>query len=260
MSKFDIEQSAGAGTEDVPVTENAPFLKILQSGSAEIKKSHKDHSEKKIDGAKEGDIVFQKTGEVLTQPVVIQILDTRALWAEWRPKESGGGVVTHHTEAVQRHPELKRDGYKLFLGDNELVETIYAYISFEHKGEQDRGLIAFTSTQLRKIRDRNKAMLSDNKKEIEKHRYTGKDGKPLKPVSFSIQYKLTSVAENNSKGDWMGWKIDYGKLLDPTKPKEEALLLDLKESYENVTLPQIASPKSYVALTDEAVDDGGDPF
>jgi len=33
-------------------------------------------------------------------------------------------------------------------------------------------------------------------------------GKAIVPASYSHKYRLSTVAEKNSKGSWFGWKID----------------------------------------------------
>ena len=254
---FNIEDAEGQDITDLEQQENQPMLKIIQSGSAEIKASHKDYEKKKIEGAVEGDIVFGKDATIIGQPIeAIFVGQSSLVKAEWKPKDAGGGLVGHHSLAVANHPQYSRKrndrdtAFNEFLGANQLKDTIYGYLLFKREVEGEiiweKAIIAFSGTGLSCIKDYNKMLRNTDLN------YEAADGTKIKPkFIFCHRVKISTFANNNTSGDWMGWKIDHDGLLDLTA--DEALLSQGQEAGRacKADLPKLANVESY-ALTDSA--------
>lgn len=178
-----------------------PFLQILQKGSPQIDKTHKEYATKRIEDAEVGDIINTVTNEVLAQPVTFIPCTYEKLYVEWTPRDKGGGIVKSHRDA-NILLECTRDdkGHDILKNGNLVVTTAYFGGLVVHEdGSRVPAVVSFTSTQLKKARFWLQQMM--NKK---------LNGKPL-PM-FSHAYSLTTIPESNNKGSWMGWKIDNGAM------------------------------------------------
>ena len=213
---FDPSKYAGKGTDTIdPSDLGMPFLKILQDGSPEIKRTHPKHEQAKIDGAEAGDIVYAPEKILFKKGVRVIPLAVKTVYGEWRPLDQGGGFIGHHPLSVATDREdYSREENKEYLGANELVRTTYFCVNFldEESNEWKRGVIAFTSTQLQKARHWNKMILS--------FRY--KDHKEIKPPIFACSYLLSSKPESNNQGSWFGWQITQEGVLEDVELLEMA--------------------------------------
>jgi hypothetical protein len=83
-----------------------------------------------------------------------------------------------------------------------IVATAYHYILIVNPvtGDYSEGVMAFTSTQLKKSRKWNSIMAG--------LKLTKKDGIRFTPPMFSHLYHITTQPESNDLGSWSGWKID----------------------------------------------------
>jgi len=261
---FDIENAEGQDVSELDIQESMPFLRIIQSGSPQVKKSHEDYAKKKIEGAEEGDIMFAKDNVTVDNPLeMIIVSQTPQVKAEWKPKGSGGVPVAHHTLAVTTHPKYKKKrndkdtAWDEFLDQNELIDTIYTFVLFKYTnpdGEEvwEKGIIAFTSTGLKIIKDFNKSLqLNQDLK------YDLENGKSIKPKIFCHRVKLSTVSQTVGDNSWMNWKIEHDGLLDLVD--DEHLLGDAQRASNDVEHPQLVNAETY-ALTDSQADDSDIPF
>lgn len=232
-----------------------PLLKILQSNSAEIKKSHAQHATKKIDGAEEGDIVLSSEGLVLKGKTEFVPLAIKTIYAEWKPKDDGGGFVGHHDLRIIQHADYRkgssRSEWDEFLGSNELIFTMYIFVLVKHEDEWKKAVFAMKKTELKHGR-----ILQDM---IRKFRYPDDEtfGAMVgKEALFSRTYLVSSKADSNSSGDWYNWNIEIGSILDPKKDID-TLELAFKSQADAVADLPVASPPKALEATDES---GNSPF
>lgn len=259
---FDYTQHAGAGTEHINKgVLGMPLIGIVQKGSPQFDETHKNYAQKRIDGCRPGDLVFAISNAVLKRPVEVIVTGTSTVYTEWRPKSAGGGYVGVRGLDIVRDPAYRSGGkpgtkeeHKEYLGDNELIYTIYMAVQFKKSAaEWEKAIISFTSTQLKKGRAWMKALLN-----------TKIPGTDITAPIFAGLWAIGTVPEANKEGGWFGWDIKLIRVLDSTAD-EAVLTMGATVSKEvQATLP---SPKSQAALpalpagTDGAVTvDDGDVF
>jgi hypothetical protein len=213
VAGYDWEQSGITGFENVSQQDlGIPFLMILQKGSPQIDEAHPDHISKKIEGAKVGDIINTVKNIVVwsrSSTTALQFIPCsfEKQFVEWKPRESGGGIVKMHSSA-NIITECKRNekGQDQLKNGNIVVTTAYFYGLVMIDGEYEPALIGLSSTQLKK------AKLWLNMMQALK--VDGKQGRYTPPM-FSHAYALTTAPETNEKGNWYGWVIRmHGQVKD----------------------------------------------
>lgn len=254
---FDYTKAAGQGVDQIDDSVlGMPLLSVIQTGSPQIKKSHKDYATKGIAGAEAGDIVFAPTNSLVDRPVKAIVLATTTLYTEWRPKSQGGGFRGNRPLTIvsdrnyRKGPAGTKDEHKEYLGENELKYTMFFAVQFLDNGVWKKGFIPFTSTGLRTAREWTKA--------IKRLRLPNHPNLEL-PI-YAGQWNLDTKAEQNAEGDWMGWSITMDKILDPVA--DEALLTDAQASHTEVQ-KSLPSPKATQALPQgevQAVNEDGEPY
>lgn len=251
---FNYASVAGAGVSEIDDSIlGMPLLNVIQTGSPQVKKSHKDFATKGIPGAREGDIVFAPLNTVLPQPVKAILLASTTLYTEWRPKSSGGGFIGNKPLSIVsdrnycRGPAGTPDEYKEYLGDNELQYTVFAAIKFLDGVIWRKGFISFTSTELKTAREWMKA--------VKRLRFPGHPD--LEPPIFAGLWNLTTGPKLNKKGDWMGWNITLDRVLDAEA--DEALLTESSAAFTQAQL-SLPAPKAVVQAGEATIVDGKDPL
>lgn len=213
VAQYDWSQTQATGFENVGKEDlGIPFLTIIQKGSPEVDKTHKDHLLKKIPGCEVGDIINTINRQVLFSqgkpPVRFIPCSYERMYVEWVPSERGGGLVKMHREdkiLMETRRNEKNDD--VLRNGNIIVTTAYFYGLVVGPEDRQPCIISMTSTQLKKAR-----MWLNLSMTI---KFDGPRGKYTPPF-YSHEYNLTSVPESNAKGSWMGWHIDLGESLkDP---------------------------------------------
>ena len=236
---FDPTKYEGAGHEDLDSSSAMPIIRILQDQSPEINPRKENH----IAGSKAGDLFWNKTRSVVPSPLEFVPVACRSVYVEWKPKSDGGGVVATHPLSVTSDPRYRKDGYKEFLGSNELKYTTYWCILALINGEWENALLACTSTQLKVSR----ALSS----EIAKFRY---EGLQVTPPVFARKFKLSSVLEKNAaQQEYFNFKVTEPTVLDFERDEQ---LLELAGSAATAAKGELPAPQ-VAALT---VDDSDTPY
>lgn len=214
MSAFDYSKYEGAGTDSVDQRSlGMPMINIVQKGSPQFDESHRNHKDKRIEGCKPGDLVFNPTNALLKRPLEIVITGATTVYTEWKPKTKGGGLVATHGVAICGHKDYRRGQpgtpteYKEWLGENELVYTMYFMVMFKSGEKQENGILSFTSKQLKKARLVNKQIMSA--------KIPGTEN--LAPI-FASTWALTTVPESNEKGGWFGYDITHKGVMAQDNP------------------------------------------
>lgn len=185
-----------SGLEGVTMQDlQVPFLAILQPLSPQVNKRNSEY----VQGAEPGDIYNIATQEIYKTIDFVPSLYMRR-YTEWKPRESGGGLVrdwgTDESRllACKRDPNTNRD---ITPDGNVLVTSGTFFGILSPMGE--RAVLAFSSTQLKKAR----RWLANAMNQVE----VTPEGEKFTLPLFSTTYQLTTVAEKNDKGEWFGWKI-----------------------------------------------------
>lgn len=199
-SVIDFAMDAADGLNDLTTQDMAiPFFSVLQKMSPQIDT---------IDGAKAGHIFNSVTEELFDTLTVIPCAYKRE-FVEWHPREQGGGFVgTHAIDSDVVSKATRTDVGLMTSNGTMLVETANHFVLAVTDKGIDRGLIAMTSTQLKKNRRWNSLMSGLKLKDG--------SGKLYTPARYSHQYTLSSLVEKNDKGSWHGWVIEMaGPVQDP---------------------------------------------
>lgn len=171
-----------------------PFLAILQKGSPQVNRKKPEY----IEGAEAGMLVNTALGRVFpgdTGVVVIPCGFTKNL-VEWVPRTAGGGYVATHPfdlAEAQKRGAKRADGGIVLPSGNQLAETAYTFVMIDGAP----AVIGATSSALRPMRDWMSLRNSFNQ------------------PSCARQYRLTTVYQENDKGDWFNWRVaDLGWVTD----------------------------------------------
>ena len=233
------EKLSGAGMDQLDPSSSMPLIKLLNAQSPEV-----IDPAKKIRGASSGDFLFQ--GEVIPAPFEFIVVAKSTVYAEWRPKSEGGGLVAHHPITVVGAPDYHkgsvRSEWDEFLGSNDLIRTMYYGIKFKKGDEWVDAILAFTKNSLSKAG----RPLNDM---IMKFKYPPADTQI--PFLFSQTYLMESFFDSNDKGSWFNWKVTPGRVLDFTE--DASLLEDAFETQREIRL-SLPAPGQVVhkAITDNS--------
>lgn len=196
----DAETAAGfdnIGVDDVAI----PFIAILQSGSPQVKRG-----DQQVEGAVEGDFYNTVTGKLYKEIGLIPCAYKKA-YVEWVPRDAGGGFVKEHSSDSDVLSTATKDdrGRDVLPSGNHIVTTAYHFcILTLEDGSYERVVLSFSSTQLKKSRKWNSAMMA-LMIEIK--------GKKIRPPMFSHIYKAVTIPETNKDGSWSGWQIGSPRII-----------------------------------------------
>lgn len=242
----ELQDAMGVGMEDVD-QDSMPIIKILQKSSAELDDTHKDHAVKQVPGGKAGDLYFISESLLLGKEAEIIPLSQNTLYAEWRPKSQGGGIVGHHPRTIITDSRYRKGTgdtkYKEYLDENELKLTIYFFVLLKVGDEWKKAILPFTSSNLKHGRSLSK--------QISGFRY---EDATLKPSIFSRSFTLKTQLNRNDDNSWYEFDVLPARILDFKKDKD--LLLDCVAARSDAvaSLPQPQEPKGLLEGTD------GEPF
>ena len=194
---FDMERDAGKGLEEATTASFAiPFIKVLQALSPQLET---------MSDAKAGMIFNSVTAELLPGAKGILVIPChfRPSYIEWRPRDSGGGLVHVYTptEAALLKTTKNEKFQDILPNGNILTDTrTHSVLVLDDAVSPSMAAISMTSTQLKKSRKLMSAISSVLVK--------GANGF-FNPPSFGQVYRLTTEMERNNKGSWYSWAIDY---------------------------------------------------
>lgn len=245
----DLQQFAGAGLAQDASDFATPFLQILQNLSPQVKAGNP----KQIKGLTAGMIFNTVSNEVFDGQAGIVVVpcffDTN--FVEWKPRESGGGLVAVHDrktgERLEAQSQRDEKNHSILPNGNEIRRTAqYFVLLVGSNGKATPAIISMSSTQLKVSRKWNTA-IADATITV--------DGQVYPAPSFAKKYKLTTWLETKGKDDWFSWKVeDLGFL----GSNEVALFKKAKEFYVSVSSGKVkAADPSHE--TESAAPDAGEP-
>lgn len=179
-----------------------PFLQIVQKGSPEVDKSHKDYQTKRIAGVEVGHIINSVTRQIIggEEPVIFVPCYYQRAFVEWKARDTGGGYIRQHpSDAILAQCTRGEDNRDYLPNGNVIVTTAYFFGLHVTEEGVTQCVISMTSTELKKAR-----MWLNMATQL---KLQGPNGKFTPPL-FSHSYALTTTPENNAKGSWMGWHIE----------------------------------------------------
>ena len=185
-----------------------PFLQVLQKGSPEVDKSSPEYKQYGILGAEAGDIMLTTSRTIIhkngAEPLKVIPCAFEKLFMEWKPRDSGGGLVKSHRDAIIlmecRRNERNQDVLK---NGNLIVTTNYFYCLLHHNEKWEQVVIGMSSTQQKKARQWLNMMIN--------LRVQLPNGNKITPPMFSHAYLLGTQVESNEKGSWFGWKVEIAQ-------------------------------------------------
>lgn len=222
---------------------NPPFLRIIQKGSAEFDKTHKQYKDKGISGCDVGDILHTTLGKILPRPLRVIPLRSQTVYAEWRPKKAGGGFVAHHPLTIVADKAYQKKDKKEFIGENELLLTIYYFVLIEIEGKLEKCVIPFTGTGLKHARRWAKVINSHTDDTFKKE-----------APAYACVYTVTTAPESNDSGSWMGWSIEKLQPIAalPEAEAESVLEVAFKAAAEAKQSAQAALPAGPAHVEEDA--------
>ncbi len=187
---------AGAGFENQTGDDySIPFIQILQALSPQIEENA---------ALRQGMILNTVTGEVWEGKNGIAFVPatTQHTYVEWKPRAAGGGFVGIHevnSQVVANAKAASSDYGKYSTPEgNDLIETFYVYgIAIDDDGNSSEAVIAFSSTKIKKYKG-----WMTKAKTIQ---IALPDGRRIPAPLFAHRYRLKTVSEKNSKGQFYNW-------------------------------------------------------
>lgn len=195
-----FEEFAGSGFENQTSDDYAiPFIHILQALSPILQER---------DELKQGMIINTVTGEAFDGKTGIAFVPatTQHNYVEFKPRDAGGGFVGAHAvddpmvlAAIKASSEF---GKYTTPDGNELIETFYVYgIAVMDDGTTIDAVLAFSSSKIKKY----KAWMTKAKT----IQIPLTDGRRIPAPLFAHRYRLKTVGEKNTKGNFFNWDISF---------------------------------------------------
>jgi len=193
----------GTGLENVTTDDLLiPRITILQGLSPQVVPSKPEYDE----NAKVGQIYDVGMQESFGDELLIIPVHFVKQWLEWAPRSSGKGLIAiHDTNAVIDKCE-RNERNQPITNEGNLIQETAQFFCLNLTADGRKSFLPMASTQLKKAK-RLLTLASSEK-------ITRQDGSEFTPPLFYRSYKMTTVPESNSEGDWIGWKIERGMSVD----------------------------------------------
>jgi hypothetical protein len=208
----DSKEASGFGNLDMSRDVMIPYINILQTTSPQLNPSKAEY----VESAKVGQFYNTVSQEVSASLNVIPVL-YQLKYVEWKPRETGGGLVEMHDADSGILGKTNRD--KMTFKDvlpsgNYIATTAYHYVMVQGTdGNWSQAVISMTSTQLKKSRRWNSLMLTQ--------KVEGPSGS-FTPPTYAIIYKLSTVSESNDRGSWFGYQVEKVGMVEDASIYNEA--------------------------------------
>tara|TARA_R110000772_G_scaffold263475_1_gene383243 strand:+ start:458 stop:1243 length:786 start_codon:yes stop_codon:yes gene_type:complete len=196
--------SGGTGLEDTDAGDYAiPFVRVLQSGSPQLKKNHAKY----IEGAAQGMMFNTVTNQVYDGDEGLLVVPCAYVkkYIEWVPRDSGGGIVNsdHSVDILKECTQNEKKKYTLNNG-NEVQETAqYFALIVNSEEEPEEALLSFTSSQLNFSRRWNSMLRTA--------RVKNSAGDLVLAPMFANVYRIKTVEQSNDLGSWYGFTAEKEK-------------------------------------------------
>lgn len=198
-----FDKFAGDGLENVTSKDLiVPRLTILQGLSPQIQPKKPEY----IKGAKVGDICDVGMNEVFEQPLMFLPVLFVKQYLEWAPRQSGKGLVHVHDDKDILDQCERNDFGQFVLPSGNYISETAQFFGLNLSADNRRSFLPMTSTQLKKSRSWLSVATAEKVKRS--------DGTLFTPPLYYRTYAISTVEESNSKGDWIGYKIEKGPTIE----------------------------------------------
>lgn len=193
---------AGAGLQNVGVKDIIiPRITILQGLSPQVTRGQPEYNP----DAKVGQIFDTGLNEIIGDSMLFLPVAFKTEFLEWWPREAQKGLeAIHQDDSILAQCE-KDDKGRLVTPKGTYVQETAQFFGLNLTSDKRLSFLPFASTQLKKARQIN-TFATNNKLKDE-------SGREFTPPLFYQAYMLSTVPESNAKGNWMGWKVERGPLL-----------------------------------------------
>lgn len=200
LAVIDMKQDAGAGLENTDKDSfSVPFLMIIQKGSPQVDRTQPEY----IKGAEAGDMILSSTNEVFKEDgVKIVVCGFERKFLKWAPRDEGGGfrgqlTPQQYQAALNAGDIVNNDGQDVDSEGNIVRDTRVHYIMVVREdGSYTPAVLSMASTQVKK----SKMLMTQIRSYVD-------PDEGFNPPSFGHLWQVTTVPEQNDKGNWSGWKI-----------------------------------------------------
>lgn len=200
----DLMKYASAGDDFASNDISIPFVRILQKLSPEVDEESSDY----LEGAKPGMLLNTATGKLYDAKegiVIIPVRYQREL-TEWKPRESGGGMVAYYGTDLSPLARAKKNekGKPVTTDGNNLVEsgTYYCLLFNPADGSYEQVIIGMSSSNFKPARAWNTMIKNLRVSD-------GKGGFVKNPSLFLGAYKLSSEKVTKDVNTWYIWKTEF---------------------------------------------------
>jgi hypothetical protein len=242
-----FHEDEGVGFEGTGMDDYAlPFLMILQKNSPQVDKDH----EKYVPGAEAGLFYNTATKELYGSKIRVIPVHYERKFAEWVPREQGGGFRGHHEPESSEVQSAVRDQRGRFVtrDGTYMMDTRYHFLLvLKPDGGVDQVVLALSSTGIKKSRLWMTMMRSIRMK--------GPSGQAYNPPMFSHIYRLTAETMRKDENTWKSLVTEIDRPLS----QDEISLYKVAKDFRD----QISSGKAKIdeaALDREEQEEDETPF
>jgi len=146
-------------------------------------------------------------------------------WLEWAPRSSGKGLVAIHSDDTPMSQARKNELGQFVLPSGNFIAETAQLFGYNMTANHRRSFIPMAATQLSKAK---RLLTLHNGEKLNRA-----DGSEYTPKLWYRVYKLTTVPEGNTKGNWSGWKIERGMKLTEV-PGWKEIYKDIPIFFESV--------------------------
>tara|TARA_R110000824_G_scaffold100170_3_gene238177 strand:- start:8634 stop:9488 length:855 start_codon:yes stop_codon:yes gene_type:complete len=231
------------GAEDLAI----PFIRVLQSGSPQVKKSDGAY----VKDAGEGDIYNSVQNIIYDGKTGIKVIPCyyNRRFVEWIPRnQDGGGYVGSHlvNDPIVQTTVPNEKGTPILPNGNELLNTANFYCLVLINDQPQHVLIPMSSSKLKKAKQW--ITMAQTKT------FTKENGQVSVQPLFANVYHLTTVSETNKHGTYANWAVKHEKSLDITASPMEEMWFETAFSFaKSVKADEVRavdSPENVDTVTD----------
>jgi hypothetical protein len=194
-----FDRLSGDGLENVTAKDLiVPRITILQGLSPQVQPKKPEY----IKGASVGDLCDVGMNEVFEQPLMFLPVLFMKQYLEWAPRSSGKGLVAIHNDASILDQGSRNESNQIILPNGNYIAETAQFFGLNLSADNRRSFLPMTSTQLKKARSWLSLATSEKVKRA--------DGTFFTPPLYYRTYAISTVEESNSKGDWIGFRIERG--------------------------------------------------
>lgn len=203
-----------------------PRIRILQSGSPQVKRSNAEY----IDGAGDGMIFNTATKQVLDGGLGITVVPCyfNKEWVEWVPVNQGGGLVKRWNEDESfmnsgDYEEIKGKWINKDGGKTEITKhaNYFVLVVDEATGKSYPTIVTFSGTDFKKSRGWNTILGQKDYFIPDRSQSADADGvQPgsfIQPPPFYKVFELSTIPESNDSGEWFGWRVKQKGTIETLK-------------------------------------------